>query len=176
MGKTAPFQAPCLDFKSDTLILSSKETADFLKSACNKGVAFKFTAKGLSMSPFIYNGDALIIEPVSKKELETGDIVAFTTQEEGKLIIHRIIKKKNCHYLLKGDNVYYNDGYYKKESIHGYVKTIIIRKKLYGCRKMFHIFCLYLNNFKKTMAFFSRHKILTVACRVFNKVLDEQSC
>ncbi len=176
MSKTAPFQTPCLDIKPDNLILSSRETAGFLKATCDKGVAFKFAAKGLSMSPFICNGNLLIIEPVFKKKLEVGDIVAFITPEDGKLIIHRIIKKKNRQYLLKGDNVYCNDGYYKKEFIHGYVKTIIIRGKLYGCRKIFHNLFFYLSTFKKSIALLSRYKILTPVCRLTNKVINEQSC
>lgn len=77
------------------LMLSSRGVATLLKSTCGNGASFKFTAKGFSMSPFICSGDSLLIGPIpNKKTLSEGDIVALVTPEEGRLIIHRIIKKK----------------------------------------------------------------------------------
>ena len=158
--------------ESDSLQVSNKDIAGLLKTTCEKGIPFKFTANGASMSPFICNGDSLIIYPIFKKrKIKIGDIVAFITPSEGLLIIHRIIKV-NGQYLLKGDNVYHNDGYCEKKYIHGYVKkVIIIEKKLPIYRKTIRKLFLFLNNFKKIIALLSRYKILTPVCRLFNKFL-----
>jgi len=164
-----------LEFKSESLVLSSKEIAEFLKTTCEKGLPFKFTAKGMSMSPFICNGDSIIIEPIFKKEsIEEGDIVAFISPEEGRLIVHRVIKKK-IQYLLKGDNVYQSDGYCEKKYIHGYVQKVIITdKNVRGYHKTIRIFFLFLDHYKKIIALLSRYKILTPICRLTNKVLNEK--
>lgn len=162
-----------MGLKSERLLLSSKEIADFLKKTLKKEIPFKFTAKGTSMSPFICSGDSLIIEPVlQNRSIEEGDIVAIITPEEGYLIVHRIIRK-NRHYLLKGDNVYPEDGYYSQTDIHGYVgKIIIARKYSHGYRKTIRYIFLFFNKFKKMIAFLSRYKILTPVCRLTNKVLN----
>jgi signal peptidase I len=163
-----------LEFKSESLLLSSKEISDLLKKTCEKGLPFKFTAKGMSMSPFICNGDSIIIEPIFKNGLiEEGDIVAFISPEEGRLIVHRVIKKQ-IQYLLKGDNVYHSDGYCEKKHIHGYVKKVMITgKNVRGFHKTIRFFFLFLNNYKKSIALLSRYKILTPVCRLTNKVLNE---
>ena len=157
--------------ESDNLLLSSKEIAGFLKKTCEKGIPFKFTATGMSMSPFICDGDSLIIEPL-KKIPAAGDIVAFINPARGYLIIHRVIEKQNEQYLLKGDNVYSYDGYCEKKDIHGIVKKIIItQKNLRSPGRLVRKFFLFLNNYKKTIAFFSKYKLLTPVCRVTNKLI-----
>lgn len=154
--------------------ISSIELAELLKDVCSKGLPFKFTATGMSMSPFICDGDTIVIEPYSEnRPLQVGDIVAFTEPVTKKLIVHRIVQEQNNHFLLKGDNVFPNDGLFRKKSIHGYVKKVIILGKnfhiYYGfTRRVF----LFLNNFKKIISFLSRHKILTLICRVQNKILS----
>ena len=159
--------------ESDSILLSSKEVADFLQETCKKGIPFKFTAKGMSMSPFICDGDSLIIEPFTKKENPgIGDIVAFINPVRGNLIIHRVIKKQHKQYLLKGDNVYSHDGYCDNKDIHGIVKKIIIaRKNFYWPGWLLRKIFLFLNNFKKTIAFFSRYRLLTLVCRPVNKLI-----
>ena len=107
------------------LTLSNQALGGFLKTITLKGASFKFTARGMSMSPFICCGDSLVIAPI-KKTLKKGDIVAFISSSKDNLIIHRIVHIKNNKFLLKGDNVYNADGYVKKECIYGYVKKVIV--------------------------------------------------
>lgn len=160
---------------SNHLMLSGRDVADLLKSTCAKGIPFKFTATGLSMAPFICNGDSLIIDPIlDRKTITEGDIVAFIPPDEGRLIVHRMIKKKEGHYLIKGDNAYQNDGYFKQEYIYGYVKKIIPSINCGNFHKVIRKFFLFLNNFKMILAFLSRYKILTPICRITNKILNEK--
>ena len=162
-----------MKLESGSLLLSNREIAGFLKKTCQKGIPFKFTAKGMSMSPFICDGDALIIEPICKiKRIEKGDIVACISPVEGHLIIHRVIKKQNGQYLLKGDNVYHCDGYCREKDIHGCVKKVIImRKKIHTFHKLIRKIFLFLNNFKKIIAFSSRYKLLTPVCRMTSRFI-----
>ncbi|MBT3386840.1 MAG: S24/S26 family peptidase [Desulfobacula sp.] len=155
------------------ILLSSKQIASLLKKTCEKQVSFKFTAKGMSMSPFICDGDSLIIKPFTRgKKPGIGDIIAFINPVEGYLVIHRVIKIKNKQYLLKGDNVYYHDGYCDDKDIHGIVKNIILARKTFqGPKRLLRNSFLYLNDYKKTMAFLSRYKILTLVCRLINKLI-----
>lgn len=161
-----------MTIQSDKIFLSSKEVAGFLKKTCTKGIPFKFTAKGMSMSPFICDGDSLIIEPLLKGKVPgTGDIVAFINPVRGYLVIHRVIQRQNERSLLKGDNVYFPDEYCDNKDIHGIVKKIIIAEKIQGSGWKARKFFLFLNNFKKVIAFFSRYKLLTLMCRLANKLI-----
>ena len=125
----------------------------------------------MSMSPFICDGDAVIIKPYSsQRDIETGDIAAYINPQAGRLIIHRIIKKFNGRYLLKGDNICLCDGYCDKKDIHGYVKQITISpKSTHGLEKPIRTLFLFLNKFKNIIAFLSRCKLLTFVCRIANK-------
>jgi hypothetical protein len=160
---------------SNHLMLSGRDVANLLKSTCAKGIPFKFTAPGLSMAPFICNGDSLTIDPIlNGKTITEGDIVAFITPDEGRLIVHRMIKKKQGQYLIKGDNVYLTDGLYKQEHIYGSVTKIITSSNKGNFNNIVRKFILFLNTFKMTLAFLSRYKILTPICRITNKVLNEK--
>jgi len=162
-----------LAVESNRILLSSKEIASFLKETCQKKVSFKFTARGMSMAPFICDGDALIIEPITENKIPViGDIVAFINPAEGFLVIHRVIRIQNNEYLLKGDNVYYNDNYCHNKDIHGIVKKIVITKdRFHGPDRVLRKMFLFVNNFKKTIAFLSRHNLLTLMCRLINKLI-----
>ncbi len=164
-----------MKLESNNLFLSSNEIGSFLTKICEKGIPFKFTAKGTSMSPFICDGDSLIIEPFIKDiNPEIGDVVAFISPEDGHLIIHRVIKKQDRQYLLKGDNVYSCDGYCGKNNLHGYVKEVIIMgKDLLVLTLFIRRFFQFLSNFKKIIAFFSRYKLLTPCCRLINRLMRQ---
>ncbi len=162
-----------MDNTSGQILLSSKELADFLKEVSRKGLPFKFTAKGMSMSPFICDQDSIIVQPMHKnKNFEVGDIVACTIPENGRLIIHRIIEIKASLFGIKGDNVYSCDGYFKKNDIHGCIKKVVISGKktsffYRAIRKSF----LFINRFSKIIAVLSRYRMLTPGCRIINKIL-----
>ena len=56
-----------------------------------------------SMEPIIYTGDAVVLSKVNKNtELELEDIIAY--EDEGKIIVHRIVKITKNGYITKGDN------------------------------------------------------------------------
>ncbi len=160
---------------SDTLLLSSEETGDFLKKAHEKNIPFKFTARGMSMSPFICSGDTITIQPYLNRKCQIGDIVAYINPDTGHLIVHRIIKKNKEQYLLKGDNKYHPDGYCPQKNVYGYVNEVTISiKKFTHYRKIIRNGFLFFGNFKKALAFLSLYNVTTPICRAANKVLNEK--
>lgn len=107
-----------------TFTPSGPALIQLIQAVHEKGAAFRFRARGFSMSPSIRDGDRIIIEPISGTAPEIGDITAFIQPETGKLTVHRIIGKRGKSYLLKGDNVQEDDGYVPEKNILGRVKVI----------------------------------------------------
>ena len=103
---------------------SSEVLPELVKEVLSKGVECRFQAKGHSMSPFIKNGDILTIAPSRNNSPSVGDVVAFIQPENEKLIIHRVVKKRNNDYYVKGDNGLETDGLIYSTNILGVVKKV----------------------------------------------------
>ncbi len=143
---------------------------DMLAAICARGNQFRFTAMGASMSPVICSGDVLIINPVTN-DIDLGDIVACITPGVNNLLVHRVVGKRGCCFLLKGDNVWHNDGYCGKNSIHGCVKEVLFEGKESNIfHKTVWAVCSRNKFFKKIFALASRFNILTFVCRVANRL------
>ena len=106
------------------LSLSSADLSELLdsllKNHCLQGI--KVLCKGYSMSPFIRSEDTVVIKPIRDSAiLKVGDIVAVPRNGKKHFIIHRIIKLTEDSLLLKGDNLYQSDGWFKKKEILGII-------------------------------------------------------
>lgn len=78
----------------------------------------RIKASGYSMSPFIRNGQIITIKPIVNKKILFGDIVVAVIQKKReKILVHRVIGKKNKQYLLKGDNLDTDDGWHHEKQI-----------------------------------------------------------
>ncbi len=107
--------------KRGELALSGQALLDLTQAALAKGAQFRFCAKGLSMYPFIKDGDLITISPLSDAPLRPGDIVAFVRLRTGKLVVHRVIRRMGDFFFIKGDNNTPGDG------------EIVPRAKILGC-------------------------------------------
>jgi signal peptidase I len=97
-------QSPAINTKKiDVLSISNAEFIGLMKDILERGASFRFSAGGLSMAPFIRDGDVVTIEPL-KHGLSYGGVYAFIYPESGKLIVHRLIGRKNGKFIFKGDN------------------------------------------------------------------------
>jgi len=94
-----------------------------MESVLKKNIPFRFTAPGISMTPFIRDGDVITIEPVAIP-LRRGDVVAFVNPFSEKLTVHRIINISQAGYLIKGDNISDSDGRVPFSSIIGRVACV----------------------------------------------------
>ncbi len=108
------------------LILSGENLNSLLDTLLNRehSCSVKVFCKGFSMSPFIKDSDSIIIRPVEKTaDLKIGDIVAVAVSR-GKIIIHRIIRLEKKFFMLKGDNLTYDDGWFGKQDVIGIVEIV----------------------------------------------------
>jgi len=83
----------------------------------SEGLRFVFTAKGNSMSPFISDGDTVLIKPCGSS-VHTGDVLLFR-QSDSALVLHRLIKKSGRGVITRGDACVIDDGLTRFEDIIG---------------------------------------------------------
>jgi len=97
--------------------------AELMEAVLEKNVPFRFTARGSSMTPFIRDGDVLIISPVSLR-LRRGDVVPFINPSSNQLMVHRILDVSREGCLIKGDNNSVPDGRIPASRIIGHVVRV----------------------------------------------------
>lgn len=114
---------------SSERLLPSREFAGLLQAVLAKGADFRLKAKGMSMFPFICDGDILTIGAVREKA-RTGEVVAAAHPEAGHLLIHRIIAVVHDRCLIKGDANLKADGWLPQEKILGKVLKVEHRGRL----------------------------------------------
>ena len=100
------------------------EIENFVEEILSAGGSFSFMPKGISMLPLIREGkDSVIISPAPEK-LKKYDIILYK-RNNGKYVLHRIVKVKNGVYTLCGDNQIANEHNITKDMVLGYVTAII---------------------------------------------------
>jgi hypothetical protein len=84
--------------------------------------AIRLQALGTSMLPAIWPGDVLRIESTSGEEIVPGDIVLVARNR--RFFIHRLIEKRNSHWITRGDSLPHNDEPVAQVQVLGKVSTI----------------------------------------------------
>jgi len=97
-----------------------------MAAVLEKGVPFRFTAPGHSMTPFIRDGDVITVAP---GRIRFGDTVAFVSPHFGKLTVHRVVRISRDGYLIKGDNTVEPDGTVPRASLLGRVVSVEHRSR-----------------------------------------------
>lgn len=105
----------------EEISLSSQALAVLMQATMAKGASLRLQVKGFSMLPFIRDSDVVTISPLPGSSIGLGWVVAFINP---KLVIHRIIGKRNGLYFIKGDNALDAGGLILKEKILGCVTKI----------------------------------------------------
>lgn len=77
------------------------------------------------MSPFIRDNDVVTVCPRLHVSPRFGDVVAFVDPLTKRLIIHRIIGKKDNSYIIRGDNTTDYADLVTQSSIIGYVRNVV---------------------------------------------------
>lgn len=106
------------------LSISGSALVNLFQAVQEKGARFRFQAKGFSMSPFIKSGDVVTVYPLTEYTPVVGDVVVFTNQRAGKLIVHRLVEERSDNYLVKGDNTPGMDSPVRKSDIRGCVRRV----------------------------------------------------
>jgi len=91
-------------------VIPNAVIVELLRAVLDRGAPFRFEAPGFSMSPFVRDGDAITVSPLSDAAPRLGDVVAFIRPETGKLVVHRVVGKQDGAFLIQGDNAEETDG------------------------------------------------------------------
>jgi hypothetical protein len=84
--------------------LSEPALVELLRAVLARGVPFRFQAPGFSMWPFIKDGDAITVAPLSGGLPGQGSVVTFLRPDTGKLVVHRVVGRRDDIFLIRGDN------------------------------------------------------------------------
>lgn len=98
-GPLRPHVAPGGD-----LFVPGESLAGLMEAVLEKGLPFRFEARGESMHPAIRHGDVVTVAPLAGRRPRTGDVVAFVHPETGGVRLHRVVSAEGGRYVLKGDN------------------------------------------------------------------------
>jgi len=89
---------------ANELALSNPALVELMQAVLEKGLSFRFRAKGWSMAPFIRDGDIVTVSPPKSESLRVGDVYAFVHPEMRKMVMHRAVAKFEKGLLFQGDN------------------------------------------------------------------------
>lgn len=116
---------PCLySVPGGVRALSGSALQEFLRAVLARGAPFRFKARGFSMHPFIQDGDVVTISPLGGRQPRMGDVVAFVHPHTRKLVVHRILARRDGGYLLRGDNTPESEGLIPSEHLQGRVARV----------------------------------------------------
>ena len=87
----------------EALLASSSTLADLSFDIFSLGADVRFQASGLSMHPFIHDGDIITLGSLLGRKPGFGDIVAFVHPHTRRLTVHRVVDRKNGLLVTKGD-------------------------------------------------------------------------
>ena len=118
--------------KNAQTIKKTEELArDLYLSLLHEGKFIYLDIYGMSMYPFIKNGDRIKVEPVNEKDIKIGNIIALNMKDKNRahFVVHRIVKiisnDGNRIYFTKGDFYTENvDGPVTLQSIAGKISEI----------------------------------------------------
>ncbi len=125
--------------------MENKTTTDYRAILEKDGVLAQLPV-GFSMYPMLrQNYDTVIIEKIKEKPKEND--VVFYHRDDGKYVLHRIIKVKNDGYVIRGDNCFFNEYDITDKHIIGILKGFYRGEKYVDCK---------LNKRYKAYVFFNR--------------------
>lgn len=87
------------------------------------GSRLRFQAHGSSMHPFIQDGDTVEVMAVPPCDLRPGQVV-LCRLNNGRLVVHRVLKVKPDGLLVQGDALLYPDGLVSFSAVLGRVISL----------------------------------------------------
>jgi hypothetical protein len=65
---------------------------------------FRFQASAVSMFPLIRDGDTITLAPLAQRQPRLGNVLAFISPANNKLLVHRVVGVRKSQLALKADN------------------------------------------------------------------------
>jgi signal peptidase I len=122
--KAQDLSPPLFVREGGVLSLSGEALEELLRAVLDRGLPFRFQAKGFSMLPFVKHGDVITVVPPSTTSPRLGDVVAFVHPEMERIAVHRVVGRKGDVYLIRGDNNQEVDGMVSEANILGRVVRV----------------------------------------------------
>lgn len=111
--------------RGNDLSLSAQALMELMQAVLRRKLPFRFRARGLSMTPFIRDGDVITLKPMSSYPVRTGEIVAFRCPESDRPVVHRVVARSAAGLFFQGDSVHaHQDGPVPLENLLGRVVCI----------------------------------------------------
>ena len=85
--------------------VSGKALIELMQAVHAKGLPFRFSAGGYSMTPFIRSGDVVTVSSLASQAPRLGDVVAFVHPETRLLCLHRVLSAHGDRFFIQGDNL-----------------------------------------------------------------------
>jgi len=105
------------------LRLGNPGQLELLRGMAERGVPLRTGVRGLSMTPFIRDGDVVTFEPL-RAAPEVGQVVAVALPAGGRMAVHRVVARRGERWVVRGDNCAEADGEFGPESFVGRVVRV----------------------------------------------------
>ena len=145
-----------------------------LRAALESGSVAVVGTVGMSMNPFIYShrGDRVVLRPVNVNDLNVYySVPLFVRQNDNRLILHRLIAKKDGIFIIQGDGEtsiqYVKPEQIVAEAIGFYRKGKYVDCENRGYRRYVRIWMAL--RFIRPAWLFCRRQFRRVCSRVFRK-------
>jgi phage repressor protein C with HTH and peptisase S24 domain len=115
-------------------LFSSRSFVELIQAVLEKGADFRLRAKGMSMYPFIRDGDILTLR--REAAIREGDISAFSHPQTGGLVIHRLVQRRCGKLLMKGDHNGLPDGWIARERL--LARVVRVERELRDVQPVHH--------------------------------------
>ncbi len=102
---------------------NGRALAQLIRAAVERGRPFRFQAPGLSMYPFIRHGDLVEISPI-REPVRIGQVVAVAMPPDGRLVVHRVVRRERTWVQTQGDNCDMPDAHVPMEDVLGVVTAV----------------------------------------------------
>ena len=117
-------EAPAEEGQADVLCLSNAGQLELVRAAMEQDVSLRMTVRGFSMTPFIRDGDVLLIDPLRDQPLCMGEVVAAVLPPGERLVVHRLVSRSSGGWLIRGDNCPEADGMVEPQAVLGRVVRV----------------------------------------------------
>ena len=103
-----------------------------IKDALNSNAEIMVCTSGVSMYPMLRNRKDIVVLIKPTKKLKKNDVPLY--QANGKLVLHRILRIKPEHIVIRGDNLIQKE-YVDPKQIIAVLKGFYRNEKYYDCEK-----------------------------------------
>lgn len=127
--------------------VSVAEMLPVMEEILSSGGEVTFTPRGLSMWPMFRTNQDTVTLKKANGPLKKYDVPLYKNQE-GKFILHRVIRKNKDGYVMRGDNTLVNEYGITDDMIIGVMTSFKSRGKVYNLNELgYKFYCVLRCNF-----------------------------